>query len=507
MPGVGLEAAVRSHILLRNVVLNILGQLLPLAVTVATIPAVIRGLGVERFGILALAGILAGYLQIFDLGLSRAVTKAVSEALGRDESLRVTRIAHTAFMAEGFLGVAAGLVLAAAASVLVESILHIPDDLRNETLRSLRILSLSLPPLLVASSLRAVLEAAQRFDLVNAVSAPVAIVGAMIPLLGIHLGLDLAGIVALQVLLSAIVLVIYAALVISTFPSLRGFPGFAWSEFSDLMAFGGWITLANAVGPFLLYTDRFLIGALLTVADVAYYSAPFQVISRLWVIPTGLAMTLFPAFAMYRSRPHRDLHELYFRSIKYLLLQAGPVILVLVVFAGDILRIWLGVEFARNGELAFQILLLGAFVGLLAPVPGVLLQSIGRPDIISKLYVLYLPFNMVIAWVMIRHLGLVGAALSFALRTALDALLLFVISMRTLRLSWSALHEHRLWRAIGLAIGSGILLWLLSRTPSPAARMGLAATWTIGLSIAAWRYALDSVDRRTIVTAFGKTRL
>src|SRR2546422_5253255 len=82
--------------LARNTLLNLLGQGIPLVVAVLTIPVIVGRLGPIRFGILSLAWMVVGSFSIFDLGLGRAATKGVAEALGAGEEDRVPRIAWTA---------------------------------------------------------------------------------------------------------------------------------------------------------------------------------------------------------------------------------------------------------------------------------------------------------------------------------------------------------------------------------------------------------------------------
>ncbi len=47
----------------------------------------------------------------------------------------------------------------------------------------------------------------------------------------------------------------------------------------------------------MVYLDRFVIGAAIALPAVAYYSAPYEIVTRLWLIPAALAGVLFPAFA------------------------------------------------------------------------------------------------------------------------------------------------------------------------------------------------------------------
>lgn len=86
----------RGSLLARNTLLNFIGQVVPLLVGVVTVPFIIRGLGTERFGLLSLAWVVMGYFTIFDLGLGRATTKFVAEALGKGDEDQVPRLVWTA---------------------------------------------------------------------------------------------------------------------------------------------------------------------------------------------------------------------------------------------------------------------------------------------------------------------------------------------------------------------------------------------------------------------------
>lgn len=76
---------IQSGLLARNTAMNLVGQVIPLLVGLATIPYVVRGLGADGFGILSIAWVLLGYFSLFDLGLGRATIKFVAEVLfGRE---------------------------------------------------------------------------------------------------------------------------------------------------------------------------------------------------------------------------------------------------------------------------------------------------------------------------------------------------------------------------------------------------------------------------------------
>src|SRR5207245_7722941 len=153
--------------------LNLVSQSLPLLVAVPAISYLIRKVGTEGFGMLSMAWALLGYLGLFDLGLGRATSKFVAESLGRGEMEKLPGLAWTSMASQVLFGIAGALLSAAAVPLLIHHVLKISPALVSDTESSFFILAGALPVVLAANSLRGVLEAAQRFDLVNAVKVPV----------------------------------------------------------------------------------------------------------------------------------------------------------------------------------------------------------------------------------------------------------------------------------------------------------------------------------------------
>jgi len=89
----------------------------------------VRGLGTERFGLLSLAWVFLGSFSIFDLGLGRATTKFVAEALGKGEHEKVTPLVWTAVTVQAIFGIIGGVVLFGISPYLVEHVLSISPDM------------------------------------------------------------------------------------------------------------------------------------------------------------------------------------------------------------------------------------------------------------------------------------------------------------------------------------------------------------------------------------------
>jgi O-antigen/teichoic acid export membrane protein len=488
---------VGGNILARNTVLNIVGQVVPLLVGFATMPYVIRHLGPERFGILSLAWIVVGYFGVFDLGIGPATTKFVAELLGKGETEKLPALVWTALAAQSGMGLIAGLLLAAASSALVDHLFKIPPGLRPDAHWVFLILAVSFPINFAAGSLRGVLAAFQRFDLLNAIGIPTSALWYVIPVGALALGLDLPGIVLLLVISRVMALGAHFFFCVRLCPALGGGCAFDRSLIRHLLGYGGWLTISGAIGPILGYFDRFLIGAVVSIAAVGFYTPPFMIATKIWILPMSLTASLFPAFSASAGRGDREwIRNALVRSLKLLVLLVGPATLVLAFFACSILTLWLGPKFATEGGLVLQILAAGVLMSSLACVPCNLLQGIGRPDLTAKFSLLELPVYIGVAWFLVTRFGIHGAALAWTLRVSLDFVLLIVAACWITRTSPRLLAGRDLLRSVATLAGLAAGLTIL-RVSSHALVADAFVTLflAVGFLLGAWHYVLDVEEK------------
>jgi len=76
---------------------NLAGTGLPLILGVVTIPYLVKGIGVEAFGILTLIWSLIGYFSLFDFWLGRALTQRVAASLASEDIRAVPHIVSPAW--------------------------------------------------------------------------------------------------------------------------------------------------------------------------------------------------------------------------------------------------------------------------------------------------------------------------------------------------------------------------------------------------------------------------
>lgn len=441
-----------------------------------------------------LVWVIIGYFSLFDLGLGRSLTKVIADKLAAQDFDAIPALFWTTLAATLVLGLLGGAVLAASANWLTHSFLKIPPALTGEALATLQLLAVGIPIVILTSALRGVLEAQQKFFGISVLRLLLGIYIYVAPLAVLVFTNDLVVITA--VLLAGRVVFTLAHLILCA----RNMPGlFARIEISPrvikpLLTMGGWMTVSNLLGPILVNLDRFLIGAMVTIAAVAYYATPYEMITKVILIPSAVAGVLFPAFSAGFQHHTRRTRGLFIRGGKYILFAVYPLILFVIAYAPEILRLWLGREFSANSYAVLQYLAIGIFFNSLAQIPFAFLQAIGRADLTAKIHVSEIPFYLLLFFYLTETFGIVGTAAAWSLRTSVDALLMFMLSARALQFS-----RHELLVIIStLSVALAVMLFFTLQL-GPLSKALLLVGSLFGFALAAWSRLVDGEEKAWLV--------
>lgn len=484
-----------------STVWNLIGQIAPLLAALFAIPPLISGLGVERFGILSLAWMILGYFGLLDLGLGRALIVLVSEKLGLNEDRDIPSLISTALWLMLLIGGLGGLVLWLSSSYLVTSALTMEQSLRPEAISVMKILAISVPIVILTTGIRGILESYQRFDLVNIVRIPISVLTFVSPLMVLAFANRLDWIVLILLIMRLVFLVIYVALVRQVNPNIFRHMPLESHYLKRMLSFGGWMTISNVISPLMMYLDRFIIGGMLGMAAVTYYVTPYEIVTKISVIPFAITGVLFPAFSAAFLNDRNQVVQLFWTGLRWIFIALFPITLVISVCASDILGIWLGNDFANNSTQILQLLTIGILINSLAYIPFTFVQAAGRPDIAAKLHFLELPFYLLLLWLGLTHFGLLGVAFAWVARMLLDMVVLFFISGRIdKKLQCSSTQILILIFSIGFLVG-GLYL------PLPSMRIGYTALVLLGFVWLIWRHLLIADERKLIFYKISRVKL
>lgn len=494
--------------LARNALLNLAGLGVPLLGAVIAVPLLARSLGATRFGLLGLAWASLEYLALLDAGLTRATTQSVATAVSRGAK-DVRQIVSVSLALLVGVGALFGGLFAVLAP-WIASLLHVPLALHAEATGLFRVVGLSVPVVLLMTSLRGVLEGAHRFDISVATKIPGSLAAVLIPAAGAYAGLSLPAMMLLVLVARvAICGVLWRALP-------RSISNFAWEmprewyRLGTIGRFAAWVGLSSVISPVLVYLDRFFLAAAVSVAAAGYYVGPYEGVTRLLVVPLSLSGVLFPALAGMAFGSESDAARtgrVVGAAVRQVFLAVVPAVALVGVFAPLILDVWLGADYVEYSTAAMRILALGVLANALAHVPYAFLQAIGRPDITARLHLLELIFHVPATWWLVNHFGIPGAAMAWTLRVILDAILLAIAS------TWIRYRSGNVPRLVTrrglLAVGMGAMLVVALVSTArvtagqPLIALSMAAVYLAAFSAIAWFVGLDEPERAALKRAIG----
>jgi O-antigen/teichoic acid export membrane protein len=397
--------------LLANAAMNFIGQAILLLLTFFATPYLIRHFGSVRYGVLILLLSFVNLLNLFQLGLNTGLVKYLAEDFGQSDHEDSGRLLNTGLTLYLLVGTLPTIVLAMLARWSAARFFHVPSDLQHDIVLSFYVVSFAFLVRFVAEVFNAVPIAAQRFDLVNALFVGSECARILGSVLVVYLGFLLKAVVVVNLLANVLFLVGSAAVAKYLIPGLNLRLRCSRDQMSRLWhftKFAGIETIFSRVGG---NADGLIIGHLMPVAYVAFYSVPFALCYKIWAFVFNVTTAVFPAVsAMASSGEVEKLKDLYLRGSKMVMALAALPSLALFLFSKEVLRYWISPEFALQGSLTLRFLSAAFFVNCFAHMPDVICAGVGSPRIGAEYCVVESILRIGSLFVLVPHFGIVGAA-------------------------------------------------------------------------------------------------
>ena len=410
----------------RNALWNLAGTAIPMLAGLALIPFTLNSLGNEAFGVLALVWGLIGYFSVFDLGVGRALTVQLSQLTAKGEMSdagALVRAGMLLTLAAGLLGAALVWLLAPG---LANQWLKISPALQDDALLAFLVAAVGVLPTTLASGLRGALEGLDRFAASNLSRIVLGVWMFALPAWSVYFHGPRLEVIALYLVLGRCLVVL--AMVIQ----LRG-PLFATGvavarrHFQALWNYGLWVTVTGIVGPLMVYGDRFFVSAAVGAEQLPVYAIPQDVLLRLLLIPMALTGALLPRLAAMGVAEAAVAYRQTYRRVGLAML---AICVLAAALAYPVLSLWISTQFAAQALPVVVVLCMGVWVNSLASVPYTLLHAKGNPRLTALFHMAELVLYLLALWLLSSRYGLVGAALAWVARVALDWMLLHLAVRR-----------------------------------------------------------------------------
>lgn len=216
------------------------------------------------------------------------------------------------------------------------------------------------------------------------------------------------------------------------------------------------------------------------------------------LIPVSIFGSLLPALtSMEAGRERERFIQLGAAAQRVLTpVMAIPVAFVLV-FAPELLHVWLGVSYAEQSAAALRFLAVGVFANSLANPLFVMLYAKNRPDLPAKFHLIELAIHIPLTIFLIRGFGIAGAAAAWSTRVILDFCLLLWAAGRTSNLPVLEVAGGRVARstaAIALLFAALTASKLLGGVSVAGSALGVLATIAM-FALGSWRWLFADAER------------
>ena len=402
---------------------NWLGFALHIALTFLLTPFVLDRLGEARYGIWALVAGLTGYYGLLDMGFRAGLTQCLCRRLGERDNEGLNRLASSG---AAVLMVMAGALLAASfmLAAFAPQWFAVSEELRGEVRLTIVIVGASAAVQFMFFPFSAAINAAQRFDVSNAIGAATRLGGALAVFLLLSNGFGLVGLAAATAGANVLDYVLRWRTAYWCLPQLEvSFRHVSRSLLGEVVYLGFWNMLSAASVRIISYSDAIVIGLFFPSAAIARFVLALRLAEYFSEAFSPVAQVFFPVFSQLDAEGDAaQARSVYLHGSRFTATLAVNVALLAWLWADDFYRLWIGSAAAASAELPavaplFQVLLLAAAVTAVRRIGTQVLLGARRVRTVALLFAAEAVANLSLSVGLMPWFGLKAVALGTAIPT------------------------------------------------------------------------------------------
>jgi O-antigen/teichoic acid export membrane protein len=442
------------RVLLVNVVAGTGAQAMTALAALWSVPQLLAAVGSAGYGAYAIASSLLGYFSIADLGLSNATLQRLAHARAANDASLFGTVVGTSALLLGSIGA----LLGAALAVFAVPIGHLlagrsGDPAQIETaIAATRWCAIGALPTMLRPTVDAVVSVSEKLTRSYAVATLANLTRTVGAVLAVWRwpGATTPIVVLVVATTAQFVLLVPIAIVSTEGVRLRHLRA-TRTEMRSLLRVSIPLWLSSGATLLANQIDRPVVSALFGLEAVGRYSVAQDLANRLLLFPYILSRAFFPRLARQLSHERPEEHADTIRSygILSLLVSAVPAA-PLAVLGALVLTAWTARDLG-DGSTVFAWLLVGVVANCASLAPFAVLQIRLHFRAIAVSYVFLLVLHVIGCSTLPRVLGMVGAALSWALAQGAATAILYGYVRRLYRVPIASDALRILVAAIALA--------------------------------------------------------
>jgi O-antigen/teichoic acid export membrane protein len=259
----------------------------------------------------------------------------------------------------------------------------------------------------------AIFQGHERYDLAAKVTAPTNVLTILLSLLCVFIGLGVKEILLVSIVVLAASAVAKALLARRLLISGSALVPFVHrAGLKEILGFGFYSWLQNAVGLLHGNIDRFLIASFIDTSAVTYYTISLQLAMQVHSILARAFSFLFPFSAKAsEQQDYHGLRRVYNKATLLLVVFSSGLVLPIFLMGHNILQLWLGNDFALRATSILQVLCVRFALLPLGIVNYHYLLGTGLVRFQTAISVVTASVNIFGMWLLIPQYGAIGAAI------------------------------------------------------------------------------------------------
>lgn len=368
-----------------------------------------RYLGVEGFGILALALSLTGIFAVFtDFGLSTLTTREVS----RNSSLANKYIGNTILM-KILLSILTFIMI-----IVVVYVIGYPQTVKNV----IYLVALSVIFLSFTGIFNSIFQAFEKMEYMslNIVTNAVLMLAGV--LLVIYFGLGIIAMASVYLISSVVVFVMAFAVYSWKFflPKIHLDLKFWKPTLKEASFFG----ISSVLVVIYFFIDSVMLSIMVNNIAVGIYNAAYKLILVLMFIPSILVISIFPVMSKHFESSKELLKMEYEKSFKYLFAVAIFIFVYGLVFADKIIYLIYGSGYSTSVG-ALQALIFVIPIIFITYLFGNILGAVNKQRILTIVALANAVLNIVLNIILIPKFSYIGASIATVATETLGFILMF----------------------------------------------------------------------------------
>jgi O-antigen/teichoic acid export membrane protein len=416
-----------SKKLIKNTIFNSAGLFWGYILSFLLTPYIVHKIGIERFGIWAIANTAINFFIFFDLGIGSSFVKYIAEYNTKKNYKRINEVINTGLVFSLLFCIGIFIIFLLLKSYII-GFLKFSPELSEDALFTFFGILIVFIINYAFTVFKSTLYGLQRMDITNVVFVIVSIPGTIGLVLFLSHGYGLKGYVYNSILVALVTVVSYAICAYRILPQMSIHPKFISSKmFKKLWNFGFKVQIAGFSEFINRQLDKVLLGYFLNVRMVAFYELGSKMAITVGSLPSVLLQAIEPASSeLDAAKDTKGLNNLYTRGTKYIVFLTLPLSLFVITNASPIMHFWMGESGYQKSALAIQILTIGYSFFLVNSIGRLMARGMGVPqfEMVSALIILGL--NISLSVILIILFGFIGALIGTCMSAIIGSLFFMI---------------------------------------------------------------------------------